>query len=666
MIHKHYRSLLRVGAFVCLSQSASLVATAASSPSFGIQPPEVLAWKAEDRRTAEERAERLRADLETAIESGASRFTIPKAHYVIAEPFRFENLEGMHIDGSGATFWTRASGKVEFANCRDLLVDNLIIDRLQYPFIQGVVSRIEEGVAPRGGDRIVIELEEGSMPKSAKGGIGRTLCVRADDGRYYYRPQGHSPVNDPEAGPREWIWHTDPSQVIDQEPGMAVGDRVAMHVFVPGAAGLDVLDCGNIHFRDISVYSGSGFLVKESGIRAPGGNRYTRLKIIPRPESSRVATSVKDGFHSYNQGVGPTLVDCEIAATYDDGINIHGFMSPVLEKTGSRELILCAQFGRDFHVGTTLRFHDAPSMQPLGEATVTAYEPVPETAAARLMAEAVKTYRDAHNTKIRSSGRWMEYYRVTFDRPVAAGALDMAVSSEYCGRGARISNLLMRDGCNRGALIKAPGAIIENSRFENVFFGGLYVTGELGPIEGDFADDIVIRDNRFSRCAWYSALREDRLWSSIAPLTVLASVGPKPVNAYFKVSPHRFFSDLRICGNVIEDSPTIALFVANAENALIEDNHIVRPLDEPWQLRQLDLTKTEHLNREESPNWAVETTALAAAADPYYAIYVASSTQIWLENNLVESLPENAKGPLGFGPWNEEISVREYPDLQNP
>ena len=618
----------------------------------GLQPSHIAAWTAADRQAARERADSLREMIAAAIVTGKTNIIIPKEDYLIDEPLVFRGMENATVQGSGATFWTEKMGTVEFAQCKHVRVENLIIDRLQYPFIQGVVREIVSGGAAGGGDRIEIDLEQGSMPADSKGKIGRTLCKSARTGKYYYRPDGYAPDDQAKNEPGEWIWRTVPAKVSEQGPQMEIGDRVSMHTAVTGHAGLSVLECGDMHFTDISVYSAPGFQVKESGIRSPGGNTYKRLKIIPRPGTTRISTSTMDGFHSYNQAKGPTLIDCEIAATYDDGINIHGFMNVVLEKLSGTEVLLCSQFGRDFDIGTELSFHAAPTLKPSGSARVEAFEAVDFAEGDPKMERVHRQFKERYQLAIRRSGRWMEFYKVTLDRAVEADAMDMAISPDFSGRGTRITNLHMRDGCNRGVLIKAPDSVIESSVFENIFFGGLYITGELGATEGAFPDRVVIRNNRFIRCGYYSTPDNGNLWSSVSPITVLASLAPKIQTAYLHVAPELLFHELVIEGNLVEQSPGIAIFVANTNGASIRSNRI---LQEKWLYPRLDLSLGNRLESQYAPS--LTAAERKSASQILYGIYVLASKNVVLAANTFEELPPEANGEIGIGPWTDGIEI---------
>lgn len=649
--------VLALAFFIVTGGSANAFSVEIRSP--GIQPPEIAAWTAADKSAARGKSALLYDELTLAIASGATNFVIPRDNYLINSPFIISGANGVHIDGNGATFWTQTTGVLNFSDCQNCTVENLILDKLTYPFVQGVVREIipEDG----GYERIIIDLEQGSWPPQTGSTIGRTLCRSATTGQYYSRPCGYGeyPGETPPVG--EWHWMRYP-WADNRAPSMQQGDRVAMHAFFDGGeAGLKVYNCGNMHFIDISVYGASGFQVMESGIRSPGNNRYTRLKIIPRPNSTRLAVGPKDGFHSYNQKVGPALIDCEIAATYDDGINIHGFMNVVLQKNASNEYVIASEFGRDYEVGTMLTFYEKPTMAELSQARVVGFVPFDPVVGEGLLADAVQYYDDIYNTPIRATGVSNEFFKVTLDRPVAAHEFDLAVSADYCGAGAHIKNLYMHDGCNRGVLIKSPDAVIENSRFENVFFGGIYAAGSLGPLEADFADNLTIRSNQFSNCAYNSIRVPGKVWSSFSPITVIASTGPKPVPAYLHIVPNRVFSNLTITGNTIEDSPGIAMFIGNAENATISSNTIIRPLQEEWLYPNLNLSNL--VERTYAP--AIDPAVDLDLQNPLYGIYVASGKNVVLQGNEMEAAPLGTKGLVGFGPWTSEIYTNMYDDFSS-
>jgi hypothetical protein len=315
--------------------------------------------------------------------------------------------------------------------------------------------------------------------------------------------------------------------------------------------------------------------------------------------------------------------------------------------------VLASEFGRDYDVGTLLTFYAKPTMEGQSQARVVSFEPFDAAAGAALLSNAVSFFQSEYNTPIRAGGTSNEFFRVALDRAVDAAAFDMAVSPDYCGTGTRINRLYMHDGCNRGALIKAPGAVVENSRFDNIFFGGVYVEGDLGSLEGDFADDVTIRSNRFVNCACNSIRSASSIWSSFSPLTVIAGTAPKPQSAYLHIVPGSFFTNLVIVGNVIEDSPGIAMFIANAAGAVISSNTIICPLQQAWLYPNLNLSNV--VERIDAP--AINPGTEADMQSPLYGIYLVAGTNIVLQGNTMESAPVGTKGLVGIGPWTSNVQV---------
>jgi hypothetical protein len=344
----------------------------------------VLAWTEAERQAASDAAARLQQELDAAVAAGASAFRIPPGDYTDWKPagapghrciLSISAARGMEITATGATFWSTSGAAVVFDDCRDCTVRGLTVDTLRSPFVQGVVREIvADGHGP-GWDRVWVELEPGFFPVehlSRANSIGRTFR-QTPDGRLTVTPRNLGPVFDPhEAPPGCMAWFYRGDAVADKAVG--VGDRLAVHV-KSGYGGVAVIDCGGMVFRDLTVFSSGSFCVWEQGTRAPGGNRYERMRIVPRPGSTRIGVGAQDGFHSFNQARGPVLIDCEIARTCDDGVNIHGFVNVVLAQQSADTCILASVCYRDYDVGTELTLNRGPSMAPLGTAEVAAWEP---------------------------------------------------------------------------------------------------------------------------------------------------------------------------------------------------------------------------------------------------------------------------------------------------
>jgi len=627
----------------------------------------VLAWTAAERQAASQAAKKVQEDLNVAIKAGQRSFRIPPGDYTDWQPpgvsghraiLVVDGAKNMEIDATGATFWkSLAPGSaVIFTDCRDCTVRGVTADMLQSPFVQGLVTEVVPNGHEPGWDKILLDLEDGFFPVEqlrAQTTSGRNWRMRPDGSVKGYISKLNL-LLDEKHSPGQWALRQRADATADE--AVAPGDRVSFGVKT-GSGGVVVNQCENMKFEDLTVFSSGVFAVWEKGIRAPGGNTFTRMKIIPRPGSTRIGVSAMDGFHSYNQHKGPTLIDCEIARTHDDGINIHGFVNVVLQKLPENRYVLASIHGRDYDVGTELTLNRAPAMESLGTARVAAWEPFDQAEGMRLYAEMQMRYMAEFNTTIRKV-IVPEFHIVSFDRPVGIDALDMATSHEYCGRGTRITNLYVHTGCNRGVLIRGPDSVIENSRFQDITFGGLALTTALNNyLEGGFLSNVKVLNNTFENCGdsvFGHPFADGVIWNYWGSITLAPSLPPFYQEAFLHLNPNIVYRDVEIAGNRINNTRGLPIFIANTKGVTVRDNIITKPFQAPPEaLKFLDLTRRNVIERKFAPPVPESLTPLLK--EPFYAIFVSASEDVILTGNRVEDAPPHFKGLLGIGPWCKDI-----------
>jgi hypothetical protein len=409
----------------------------------------------------------------------------------------------------------------------------------------------------------------------------------------------------------------------------------------------------------MTVFSSGVFGVWERGVRSPGGNRYVRLKIVPRPGSTRVGVGAMDGFHSFNQQCGPTLIDCEISRVHDDGVNIHGFVNVVLGTLPDHKYILASIHGRDYDVGSELFLHRAPDMAPLGAAKVSAWEPFDSDEGMPLYGSMRKRFMDEFGTKIRGVIQ-PEFNVVSFEQSVSLNALDMACSQEYCGKGARISNLYIHTGCSRGVIVRAPGAVIENSRFENIEFGGLALCTSLSTfLEGGFPNYAKILNNSFENCGgkvFGGAFMNGVVWGFWGAISISPSTPPQGQAAFLHLSPHVLYHDIEIRGNRIEDTQGLPIFVGNSRNVTVADNLIIKPFQASREkLAYLDLMREGIITPQYSPPVPEDLTLVLK--EPFYGVFVSASENVNFSGNNIVDAPLCFRGMVGVGPWSKNVGM---------
>jgi hypothetical protein len=623
----------------------------------------VLNWTDGDRQAASDAAKKLQADLDAAIAAKAEEFRIPPGDYtewmVPGQSghrcvLSVVGAENMWIDATGATFWTsgdQPGRAVVFAECKNSTVVGLTADMIKSPFVQGVVSQIiPDGCSP-GNDKILVDLENGFSSKAS--GCGRKWHMRRDGTAVAY-PQKLNPVADSTLPPGKAAWRYRGKSAGDVE----IGDRLSVHDR-NSSGGVVILNCGGMHFTDLTVFSSGSFCVWEMGERSPGGNTYTRMKITPRPGSTRIGVGAADGFHSFNQHKGPMLTDCEIARTHDDGINIHGFINVVVDVLPDGRCVLASIHGRDYDIGTELILRQAPDMKPLGTAKVTAWEAFDKAEGLKLYERMQERYKQEFGTPIRDVIK-PAFCAVTLDRPMELAVLDMAISQEYCGRGTRITNLDMRDGCNRGILLKAPDSIVEGSRFENISFGGLSLaTGVTEFLEGGIPNHTKILGNTFTNCGpnvFGFDFGDGVIWAAWGAISLSPCLPPFHQEAFLHLTPQILYEDIEIRGNRIIDTQGLPIFIGNSRGVTVADNVIIRPFQAtPEKLRRLDLTRPGVIEQKFAPPVPAE--LLPVLREPFYGIFISASDEVTLTGNRVEEAPPFFKGLHVAGPWNGKIHV---------
>jgi hypothetical protein len=428
-----------------------------------------------------------------------------------------------------------------------------------------------------------------------------------------------------------------------------------------GSGGVVVRNCGGMTFTDLTVFSSGSYCVWEAGTRAPGGNTYERMRIIPRPGSTRIGVGVVDNFHSYNQHQGPTLIDCEIARSLDDGMNIHGFINVVVGVLPDGRHVLASIAGRDYDVGTELILRQAPAMKSLGVAKVSAWASFDQAEGLKLYKTMQQRYKQEFGTPVRDVIE-PEFNVVTFDRQTELAALDMAISQEYVGRGARISNLFMHDGCNRGLKLGAPDSVVEGSRFENIPYGGLALeTGLTEFLEGGVPNHVKILNNSFVNCGartFGHDFADGAIWAVWGSITVSPALPPFHQYAFLHLTPHIFYEDIEIRGNRIIDTQGLPIFIANSRGVTVADNEIIRPFQaRPEKLRFLNLTRPGVIEGKFAP--PVSSELVPVLREPFYGIFISASDEVTLTGNRVKEAPPVFKGLHGEGPWNGTIRAQQ-------
>lgn len=632
------------------------------------QTSEILNWTDADKKAAALAAKKVQDDLNAAIKAGRKEFQVPPGNYLnwdkTLAALTIAGAKDMHIDATGSVFYKEGRGAaVLFESSARCEVKGLTVDMFLPPFIQGEVSEIIKATKPDAADQIILTLEKGYIPANLatrQNNIGRGFLADAN-GTIYPMPAVFGVLYGADNAPGKWTWIYKRSS--PEERGPQLGDSVALHM-PGGGGGIIVNNCDSMRFYDATVYSSGIFCVWESGQRSPGGNYYKRLKIIKRPGTSRLGAGAKDGFHSMSQARGPTIEDSEISRVCDDGMNIHGFINVVVKKLADDKYVLAGLYGRDYDIGTELLLLGDTTMKPLTRCKVVAWEPFNQTEGLKLYGEMQKYFLKKHASSLR--GTIEPFFGVvTLDEKVNLDIGDQASSKAFDGNGVTVRNLYMHDHCNRGLLLRASNALIENCRFENIMWGGVYISSSLVTyLEGGVPDNVRITGNTFTNCSSRTFFAKSPiLWGSCASLSILGSGPPKKTEEFMTAGVNRYYSNIEVKGNTFVDSPGLPILIANVDNAKVYDNVFVRPFQDEKNLPGYNLTAGNKLERKFTP--AISDVSDDLMKNPIYAILLISSSNVQVYDNRLQDAPAWVKGVLGIGPWCNGIELKKAEVKQN-
>jgi len=473
--------------FVVVAGPASPLVKVSSA--FQIVPePYVSRWRADlptgfpqfteaEKETLRKKGQDILQKIRGASAAKAGRIVIPPGAYLFharwSHASTLKNLADLEIDAHGVTFWFEPElvHALLFQDCRKVTVRGLTVDFTIPCWFQARVTDID-----REKKTIRATLMEGYAPRSAKGQGetegSRTFMFYDKKGRFINHR--HSPG--------KWRLLDDGASVVCQEiKRHGIPDALEPGDYVVGTirtgAALRSKNCSGMRFEDVNIWSSPGMAVNEGG--GVGGHVYLRLRATRRPRTNRLQAFGADIFHLAGTDRGPTLDRCELAYGADDNLNIHGSFGRIVQRVDERRYYMQGEY----EAGDTLEFRDQRSVALLGTAKALSVAKTPDGPSLAI------------NDRYLAKGEFL----VELDQPFQLPALSLVVmEGRRSAQGFVLRNCWLHDNFQRTLINGSPGGLIENTTLQNVGHGVCIQFETWGPwMEGPFARDLVIRNNRF-------------------------------------------------------------------------------------------------------------------------------------------------------------------------
>ncbi|VGO13004.1 hypothetical protein PDESU_01558 [Pontiella desulfatans] len=271
-----------------------------------------------------------------------------------------------------------------------------------------------------------------------------------------------------------------------------VGDRFVFALnYAGGAASISVSSSSDILLENYAFHG-----TKYGMTHSFGGNKgrvYVKgAKITFKPDSDRLISTIKDGFHCKHNAVGPIIEGCHIEGMMDDSINVSVCPYWVIEDLGSKRYLIGGGAPAEGDVlmaytpksGTIVNDLKVRSVEPhphikgivggRGFSVITLNKPIPELG----LFDRNRTYS---KPGLFPGGQ---------DKMVLTGLYNM----DQCGKDYIVRNNYFGPQRRFSLLARCNGGLFEGNTVEGG--AGVQLNNEVGSFyEGPFPGDTIIRNN---------------------------------------------------------------------------------------------------------------------------------------------------------------------------
>lgn len=502
--------------------------------------------------------------LDEAVAGKKAEVVVPPGTYRVKQSGKrpdyhlyVRGAEDVKIIGDGVTllFDNPRVGGLYLEDCRNVTVKGFTIDWGVLPFTQGRI--VEINVAEGWYE---IEVEKGYTDDAER-----------------FAPGADAFLYDPKTRLlKAEAWDMFGASVKAARPGVlrvqierkemvkrnnaAVGDLLL--VSMRKKMGMRFYNCGGMNVDGVTIWTAPGIAFQEAA--GAGGSHYNHFTVTrgPAPEGGapRLVSSTADAFHSSGVQHGPVVENCRLEYQGDDGVAIHGSYALVVEGGATGVVRVSPKYENPFRDGDALRIYDGKTWE------------LKETAAAKSVAKAQKPAVEAVDLlwkRYHDEAEKKKYFTLTVDRPVEAAVGDLVSSPGRLGSGFVVRNNVIGHQRARGIIIKADDGVIEGNMLEDIASSGISVGPEFAYwLEGDYANNVVIRDNR---------IRQVGRGANVLKYDKAVQVGAITISALSpdgKIPGGRGNRHISIEGNKIEECGGVGMLITCAQDVSVKNNQI--------------------------------------------------------------------------------------------
>lgn len=424
------------------------------------------------------------------------------AVYNITKPINLDRLSKIEIDGNdshiiNSTFDSTHKKVYEstfrITNSNNMTIRNLTVDYRPLPFIQGVITSMNEAT-----DHVFVLVDEGyEMPGDLLDRIvsGFFMVMSRETGSLKHGARNF-------VSPHKIIYVDKRTIEVSLDWKLNSGDSGQTEAFIGDVVlirphfevAIYMENCDSTHFDCFNLQSSPGFGLIENG--GEGGTRITNSSIAPGPKpigatQNRLSSTNCDGTHFIGVVKGPSIINVNYSNTGDDPINIHNFYFFIVKKISSKKYYLSPKWDVGLKTGDQVKISEKNTFKVTGLSKIIFLEKkhIPE-----LAGEIHELWEGKSPTTMPDC-----VYEIELEDEYDLAVGDALISVTHAASGAEIRNCSFH-ACGR-VMVKCPNAIIENNTFGYTGFVAIHAGSDVGFwAESDFAENLIIRNNTFKSC----------------------------------------------------------------------------------------------------------------------------------------------------------------------
>lgn len=413
--------------------------------------------------------------------------------------FKFINITNFIIEGNGASLLMKPTNyPFEFYNCKDIEVTDLSVDYDPLPFTQGTIISVDRDTGT-----VVFKVQKGyphdllayEFLKKTHGQNGWSHAVIVESERYHRKvgtKNDHILIEKAEMITDSiYRLHIRESYKVNIN-GIDEGDRMYIGLgYTISMAQADAFKTGENSKGCFYIHKCSKMLVRNINIYTVPGRAFTlndnediitikNVKIMPKPGTDRLVSTIIDGIHGNNNRVGPVIEGCLVEAVMDDGINLNSLPEYILNVENETTFTTSHYYQIYNHMtikaGDEIIFVDRSCSKIIGKAYVKKIE-----------------YDDAKRTR-----------SITTDRiisDITAGDKDNLNTTIIYNYSAATNNYVIKNSVFRSLLrrsiaVAGINGLIENNTIDSLGGGGIWLNNAPSNYEGPFSMNVTVCSNR--------------------------------------------------------------------------------------------------------------------------------------------------------------------------